>query len=83
MKKEVSKSRSLRRKLLIALISCLLAVLGICTALFNMIYSQAVRNVSTHSAALADETVEIVSVGNYQQFSASMRSHLDSVCTQP
>ena len=76
MEKERSKSRSLRRKLLIALISCLIAVLGICTVIFNMIYRQASVNVDLYSGALAGQTVSVVSDAYYQQFLSAQQQYL-------
>ncbi|MBR4201883.1 MAG: HAMP domain-containing histidine kinase [Oscillospiraceae bacterium] len=76
MEKEISPSRSLRRKLLIALISCLIAVLGICTVIFNMIYQQASVNVNLYSGALAGQTVTAVSDAYYQQFLSAQQQYL-------
>ncbi|MBP0974762.1 MAG: HAMP domain-containing histidine kinase, partial [Oscillospiraceae bacterium] len=76
MRKETSKSRLLRRKLLTALISCLIAVLGICTMIFNMIYQQASVNVNLYSGAMAGQTVSAVSDAYYQQFLASQQQYL-------
>lgn len=76
LEKEQSKSRLLRRKLLIALISCLIAVLGICTLIFNMIYQQASVNVNLYSGALAGQTVSAVSDAYYQQFLAAQQQYL-------
>ena len=76
LEKEISPSRSLRRKLLIALISCLIAVLGICTVIFNMIYQQASVNVNLYSGALAGQTVTAVSDAYYQQFLSAQQQYL-------
>ncbi len=76
LRKETSKSRLLRRKLLTALISCLIAVLGICTMIFNMIYQQASVNVNLYSGAMAGQTVSAVSDAYYQQFLASQQQYL-------
>ena len=76
LEKERSKSRSLRRKLLIALISSLIAVLGICTVIFNMIYQQASVNVNLYSGALAGQTVSAVSDAYYQQFLSAHQQYL-------
>ena len=76
LEKERSKSRSLRRKLLIALISSLIAVLGICTVIFNMIYQQASVNVNLYSGALAGQTVSAVSDAYYQQFLSAQQQYL-------
>lgn len=76
MGKHTSKSRSLRRTLLIALISCLIAVLGICTAIFNMIYQQASVNVNLYSGELAGQTVSTVSDAYYQQFLSAQQQYL-------
>ena len=66
MKKNCSKSRLLKRRLLIAFITSLLAVIGICTAIFNVMYHQALDSVDKHSAELADKTVNTVSEAYYQ-----------------
>ena len=79
MEKEQSKSRLLRRKLLTALISCLIAVLGICTMIFNMIYQQASVNVNLYSGAMAGQTVSAVSDAYYQQFLASQQQYLHDI----
>ena len=82
MKQEQSKSRSLHKKLLIAMISCLLAVLGICAVIFNTIYRQTSVNVNLYSAALADETVTTVSDAYYSQYLASMQTNLHNFCNE-
>ena len=76
MEKERSKSRSLRRKLLIAMVSCLIAVLGICTVIFQIIYQQASVNVDLYSGALAGQTVSVVSDAYYQQFLSAQQQYL-------
>lgn len=82
MNQEQSKSRSLHKKLLIAMISCLLAVLGICTVMFNVIYRQTSVNVNLYSAALADKTVATVSDAYYSQYLASMQTNLHNFCNE-
>ncbi len=82
LNKEISQSRALRRNLLIALISCLLAVVLICTAIFNMIYTKTYRNVDAHSDTLTDDIVSVVSDAYYQQFSAAMATDLHNFFTQ-
>lgn len=82
LNKKTSKSRALRRNLLIALISCLLAVILICTAIFKMIYTQAYRNVDAHSDTLTDDIVSVVSDAYYQQFSSAMATDLHNFFTQ-
>ena len=76
LQKDVSKSRTLRRRLLIALISSLIAVLGICTVIFNMIYRQTSVNVNLYSGALAGQTVSAVSDAYYQQFMYAQQQYL-------
>ena len=49
MKKNYSKSRLLKRQLLIAFITSLLTVIGICTVIFNVMYHQALNSVDKHS----------------------------------
>ena len=61
MKQEVSKSRSLRRRLLTALISCLLIVVVICTLIFHLVYRQSVKNVDKHFSAFSESTFRDVS----------------------
>ncbi|MBP0975758.1 MAG: HAMP domain-containing histidine kinase [Oscillospiraceae bacterium] len=76
MEQETSQSRSLRRRLLAALVSCLIAVLGICTMIFNLIYQQAAVNVNLYSGALAGQTVSAVSDAYYQQFLSAQQQYL-------
>ena len=66
MKKNSSKSRLLKRRLLTAFITCLLAVIGICTIIFNVMYHQALSSVDRHSSELSDKTVNTVSDAYYQ-----------------
>ncbi|SEK57103.1 sensor histidine kinase [Ruminococcus albus] len=54
MKKEISKSHSLKRRLLIALITCLLTVMIICTALFEAVYRRTTDTVDDHFGKLTD-----------------------------
>ena len=82
LKKKASKSKALRRNLMIALISCLLAVILICTAIFNMVYQQAYRNVDAHSDTLTDDVVSVVSDAYYQQFSSAMLTDLHNFFMQ-
>lgn len=82
MDKEASKSRALRRNLFIALISCLLAVILICTTIFHTIYTQAYQNVDAHSDALTDDIVSVVSDAYYQQFSSAMATDLHHFFSQ-
>lgn len=76
MEKDGSKSRSLHRTLLIALVSCLLAVMGICTVVFQMIYRQVSVNVSVYSAAIAGQTVSVSSDAYYRQFLSAQQQYL-------
>ena len=82
LKKAASKSRALRRTLMIALISCLLTVIMICTAIFRIIYTQAYRNVDAHSDALTNDIVSVVSDAYYQQFSSAMTTELHDFFNQ-
>lgn len=76
MEKKASQSNLLRRKLLIALISCLIAVLGICTMMFKMIYQQTLVNVNLYSGALAGQTADAISDTYYQQFLFAQQQYL-------
>ena len=82
MGKAKSKSRTLRRRLLITMIACLLTVLGICTALFHITYRRTDEAVSKHFAALPEQTVSIVSDAYYQQFMSAMDSFLNYFCME-
>ena len=66
MKQNQSKSHSLRKHLLIVLISCLITVMVICTETFNIIYHQTIKDVDKHSVELSSETLDITSHGYYQ-----------------
>jgi len=66
MKNNCSKSRLLKRRLLIAFITSLMAVIAICTVIFNVMYHQALNRVDRHSTELADKTVNTVSEAYYQ-----------------
>ena len=80
MKKEASKSRLLKRRLLIALLSCLVTVMTICTLTFNNVYNKAVNAVETNSSKLADETVSAVSDAYYKQMLATLKSEARHFC---
>ncbi len=80
MKKGKSQSRALRRHLLIAMISCLLTVLAICTALFHITYRKTADTVREYFGELPRKTVATVSDAYYQQFQTSIGTFLDFFC---
>lgn len=84
MKKTESKSRALRRKLLIALITSLLTVMMICTMIFERVYKQTAQNVNDHSMKLADNTISVIDDAYYQQFLSSLqiilRNYVNEYC---
>ena len=82
MKKAFSQSRSLRKRLLITLITCLLTVLIICASMFELIYKQTGRNVDNHFAEFSDEAISVVSDSLYQRNMANMQTVLHCFCGQ-
>lgn len=66
MKKELSNSRALRRRLLTAMITCMLAIIAIVTIIFNILYHKANQNVAVHTRQLASEITDINANGFYQ-----------------
>lgn len=82
MEKEISKSRSLRRKLLTALITCLLTVFILCTAIFDITYNQTAKTVIHHSNELADDTVSVISDSVYQHDLSAIQNVLRSFCNE-
>ena len=82
MKKDSSQSRSLRKRLLITLITCLLTVLIICASMFELIYKQTERNVDTHFSEFSDEAISVVSDSLYQRNMANMQTVLHCFCGQ-
>ena len=82
MEKEISKSRSLRRKLLTALITCLLTVFILCTAIFDITYNQTAKTVIHHSNELADDTVSVISDSVYQHDLSAIQNVLRNFCNE-
>ena len=82
MEKEISKSRSLRRKLLTALITCLLTVFILCTAIFEITYNQTAKTVIHHSNELADDTVSVISDSVYQHDLSAIQNVLRNFCNE-
>ena len=82
MEKDISKSRLLRRKLLTALITCLLTVIIMCTAIFNITYNQTAKTVIHHSNELAEDTVSIISDSVYQHDLSAMQNVLRNFCNE-
>ena len=66
--KELSSSLALRRRLLVTLIACMLAVMTIVIIIFNIIYRKADQNVASHTDQLAGEISDITANGFYQIF---------------
>ena len=82
MEKEISKSRSLRRKLLIALITCLMTVLILCTVIFNITYRQTANTVIEHTNELAADTSSIISDSVYQHDLSGIQNVLRNFCNE-
>ncbi len=80
MRKETSKSRLLKRRLLAAMLSCLMIVMTICTLTFNSVYNKAANAVETNSAKLADETITSVSDAYYSQMLDTLKSEIKHFC---
>ncbi len=76
MKKEKSESRSLRKKLLTAMIACVLTIVLISTFIFDLIYRQTVENVNTHFSEFSDKTVSVLSDSLYERNMANMKTVL-------
>ena len=80
MRKETSKSRLLKRRLLAAMLSCLMTVMTICTLTFNSVYNKAVNAVENSSARLADDTIDSVSEAYYSQMLETLKSEIKHFC---
>ena len=80
MKKNLSKSRTLRRRLLVTMIICLMTVLVICTFIFNMVYQKTADAVNTNTSKLTDETFNTTSDVYYQQLLNSLQMELNRFC---
>lgn len=80
MRKERSKSRLLKRRLLIAMLSCLVTVMTVCTLTFNSVYNKAVDAVESNSAKVADEAVSTVSDAYYGQMLDTLKSEIKHFC---
>ena len=80
MRKETSKSRLLKRRLLAAMLSCLMTVMTICTLTFNSVYNKAVNAVENSSARLADDTINSVSEAYYSQMLETLKSEIKHFC---
>ena len=81
-KTDISVSRSLRKRLLIALVTCLFTVLAICTAIFNIAYRQAAKTASYHSKQLADGSISIISDAVYQHDLSALQNVLRNFCNE-
>ena len=81
MKKDVSKSRLLKRRLLIAMISCLLMVMTICTLTFQNVYNKTLNAVESNSSKLSDETITAVSDAYYVQMLETLKGEIRHFCS--
>ena len=81
MKKNLSKSRTLRRRLLVTMIICLMTVLVICTLIFNMVYRKTADAVTTNTSKLTDETFNTTADIYYQQLVSSLQMELNNLCS--
>ena len=82
MKSDHSSSRTLRLRLLAAMITSLLVVLAICAALFNTTYQQAIKVVLEHSEQLAFNTSYNLSHSYCQALYAHLTDLVNGFCSQ-
>ena len=80
MKKKKSKTRALRRRLLVAMLSCLLTVMIICTLTFDNVYNKALSAVETNSSKLSDETISTFSDAYYDQMLVTLKGEIRHFC---
>ncbi|WP_303822771.1 hypothetical protein, partial [Ruminococcus flavefaciens] len=58
MKKEISKSRALRRRLLSVLLICFITIMIIFVFVFNLVYKRSTNIVVSHTSKIASNTVD-------------------------
>ncbi|EWM54774.1 sensor histidine kinase [Ruminococcus flavefaciens] len=80
MNKNISKSRTLRRRLLSTMIICLITVMVICTLIFNIVYKQTAEAVADNTSKLTEETFDTTSDIYYQQLVSSLQMELSHLC---
>ena len=85
MKKEMSKSRALRRRLLSVLLMCLITIMIIFVFVFNLVYKRSTNIVVSHTSKIASNTVDTTAHGFYQVTLGSLQVSLDcfgtDICT--
>lgn len=82
MKKDISKSHSLKRRLLIALITCLLTVMIICTALFEAVFRKTTDTVDEHFDKLTGIAAEGITDTLCADDLEAMRAVLKCYCRE-
>ena len=85
MKKEISKSRALRRRLLSVLLICFITIIIIFVSVFNLVYKRSTNIVVSHTSKIASNTVDTTAHGFYQVTLGNLQSSLESfgtnICT--
>ena len=85
MKKEISKSRALRRRLLSVLLICLITIMIIFVSVFDIIYKRSNNIVTSHTSKIASNTVDTTAHGFYQVTLGNLQLSLNSfgtnICT--
>lgn len=85
MKKEISKSRALRRRLLSVLLICFITIMIIFVFVFNLVYKRSTNIVVSHTSKIASNTVDTTAHGFYQVTLGNLQSSLESfgtnICT--
>lgn len=81
-KKETSKSHSLKRRLMIMMIACLLTVMIICTVVFELVYSRTVVTVDNHFTRLTDLMYENMTTTVFAEDIECMKAVLQCYCRE-
>ncbi|WP_303838739.1 cell wall metabolism sensor histidine kinase WalK [Ruminococcus flavefaciens] len=85
MKKEISKSRALRRRLLSVLLICLITIMIIFVSVFDIVYKRSTNIVTSHTSKIASNTVDTTAHGFYQVTLGNLQLSLESfgtnICT--
>ena len=85
MKKEISKSRALRRRLLSVLLICLITIMIIFVSVFDIVYKRSTNIVTSHTSKIAGKTVDTTAHGFYQVTLGNLQLSLESfgtnICT--
>ena len=85
MKKEISKSRALRRRLLSVLLICFITIMIIFVFVFDLVYKRSTNIVTSHTSKIASNTVDTTAHGFYQVTLGNLQLSLESfgtnICT--